>query len=854
MHKLPARVLLATLALLGLLLSPRATPGAAATPPAAPTVSASSVSTLVQNYRSVGQVIDFVLNGDVAYVAESNGLSVLDLREPATPRLLTNIPLSPFRPNVMTLEQIGNRLYVKYVSGSAGSYLDIFDLANPRTPTLYATVPPIADVAPLDEYLINVTANALNVIDLTSPLSPTVRASVPISATESITLDGRFALVGRFAYLTATSSNLSPYTTTLQVVDLTDPLSLTLRTTLPISSASSFFFGGTTAYFRDASAPTVPRLQVLDLSDPASPRRRGSVGIGDIDARLLGVADNLAFIAQQSSVALVDLSDPDSPRQRGTITSSSVAQEVRVVDTRAYVVSAGRLEIYDIANPDAPVQLGQTSLSGPCKGLALNDGRAFTKCDGYVLLFDISNPRNPAPLTSIGGNVDAVEVAAGRAFTIGSGGLQALDVSDPDRLRTLAAQRPEFVASSLAVEGTQAYLGYGYGSFSIVDISNPASPRRVFSTNKESNSYNNQFRYDIDDAAGGIVASTSFGCQNGGGEDGPQCFTSLKLMDASGALTPTQRSAYDSDVGYAFKDAQIVGQRVFALGSGEKLYAFDITSSPTLVPQLVSPGPFSDAVVVGTRAYGISRSGLTVLDVSKPLSATLVYSTTAFTGDTIEVQGDLAYVLRPGRLDVLRLGEPLSPKLEASTMLEPLWWSIKCGGARGAGKQILLACGDDGLFGFRLKSATSAALPPTGGVVQTLDDGVTYTVAPGSFGGPTTLKHTLLAGNETPPLGDQRLVGVAFRLDLTNANGFGVNSTQPLSISVPLSATVDGPPLALHRWAGAAWVKVPSSVLAPDGRTINAQIQQGDTYAVLGDAPRTMLFFIRVQREQSPAR
>jgi hypothetical protein len=101
-----------------------------ATPPApSPTPRATPAPAAIKHVGEIGGGVQTIaVYGSIAYVGESDGLAVLDMRDLQRPALLTRLPMSMPAPSVIT------DAYGYVAAGYSG--LQILDLRDPAAPTL----------------------------------------------------------------------------------------------------------------------------------------------------------------------------------------------------------------------------------------------------------------------------------------------------------------------------------------------------------------------------------------------------------------------------------------------------------------------------------------------------------------------------------------------------------------------------------------------------------------------------------------------------------------------------------------------------------------------------------------------
>lgn len=352
----------------------------------------------------------------------------------------------------------------------------------------------------------------LLVVDISDPLYPTLVRAVPTQTGYNV------SVVGNHAYVAAGDR--------LEIVDVSIPTqAVIVGTYLTASEATN----AATASGNLAFVGWFGQMLVLDVTNPADPRWVGDIAPGDgmweivIDAGVAYVADHneglvLVDVTGPAShvvgnlplprypvgldvsgdyaylglgtwgVRIIDVSNPASPVNRGQVDTPGEAQRIRVRDNIAYVADqAGDLQILDIADPDAPRIASSYAKVGHCLDVALAGNYAYL-VDGFSIL-DITQPTAPVQLGYLTTlyNSRRVEVSGAYAYVIDRDqGLVVVDVHDPSAPLIAAAVHPSnWEPLVVEVLGDRAYVAhssrdsndYTYYATTVLDVSNPASPR-----------------------------------------------------------------------------------------------------------------------------------------------------------------------------------------------------------------------------------------------------------------------------------------------------------------------------------------------------------------------------------------
>ncbi|MGZ8176799.1 nSTAND1 domain-containing NTPase [Williamsia sp. SKLECPSW1] len=215
------------------------------------------------------------------------------------------------------------------------------------------------------------------------------------------------------------------------------PVDLTpgdLIESVAISDESSLAVGGSTLS---------PDMAVVDVSDPRTPRRVGTVDLGDgLAWTSMAPGGRMAVVSTANGfLGLVDLTTPSRPRllSRVKLFDSGALASRFSPDGKRVVVSSGtnQVVVLDISDPAAPRRLAE--LSGPTGAVY---GATFSRdgsrvaaggSDGQLWMWDVRDPTAPRTLAHLGafpgriydiqfGPGDRQVLATGAAGIVGSWG------------------------------------------------------------------------------------------------------------------------------------------------------------------------------------------------------------------------------------------------------------------------------------------------------------------------------------------------------------------------------------------------------------------------------------------------
>jgi hypothetical protein len=370
----------------------------------------------------------FSVAGNLVSVCDSEGIAILDISRPTSPRLLRRI-LNLYGRTVMA----GDRLYV------LGEQLAIFDISSPASPKELGTYSP-----------------------------------------EGYYLADLF-IVGRTAYLSGGERGNDPLPGFLEILDMTNPSQPVLQAHYRSDLSSSFealAIDGTEAYLASKSG-----LEIVDIGDPASPR-----SISKLEGKTpyaLVVRNHQAVVAAgETGLWCVDVADMIHPSLVGQYDESANLSHVRLRDKYAYLLDNAphsvSLDIFDISSPAQPVLVG----SCPTALDYIDEGAPFEIAGTYgfitdhhtrILVFDLHNPSNPTYLWYLDTPDFTDYRVLGEYVYLATGdGLSVLDLSVPDTGAVAGSLECGFLLK-ISVRGDYAYA-LTWDSLLIIDISDPSQP------------------------------------------------------------------------------------------------------------------------------------------------------------------------------------------------------------------------------------------------------------------------------------------------------------------------------------------------------------------------------------------
>jgi uncharacterized membrane protein len=367
--------------------------------------------TLLGQVQTTPSGTTIALDGNLAYVAGTNGIDVVDITDPTNPKVLNTFAGDLIVKDGLTVvRRVGNDLVVGSTvethSGSSqfGFKLLVYSLGDPLHPTLISQTP--IDYAFLGDLLVNGTTvlvptsgadyfagflsfqfGSLLSLDLSDPAKPVLREALynnrgaPFGGDTN--QDGGTLVNDHIAYIassTSTSSFLSQPAAVgrVLVVDYSDPANLSVLGEVDIPGTvhaldvavqgdRALVLGSTGDWKTSVDDITQAgltgnlTLTVLDISDPLAPKVVGTTLVTDGGFAPASAADKIsvlplgnglfavseAEINGKSQVLLVDPNDPNNLVVTALATPAPVT-EMAVSGGLLYMASSAGLGIYQI--------------------------------------------------------------------------------------------------------------------------------------------------------------------------------------------------------------------------------------------------------------------------------------------------------------------------------------------------------------------------------------------------------------------------------------------------------------------------------------------------------------------------
>lgn len=474
---------------------------------AAPSVQSPPPDWVLAGY-SGGEVTALVVGGDRVYMAEGPVLSVVDVSDPAAPRLLGRSEPLPAMIDDLALE--GDRVYAAlYLQGVA-----VLDVTIPSAPRLLGIFDTPGQALEIDVQngftLIADGDRGARIVDMRDPLHMVEVASLPgVNHGSDVAWKGDYALVADSygpLYIFNAQRPQSPHEVWRYTPQYGAPISLAVDQNLLFLGIS---FEGIRIF--DLSSITSPKevghkdtlepdglyaaggylyawrsgynVDILDVTDPEIP-----VGVSVVDPPGgvfdVAVQGNVMYVADGwDGLRVVDVQNHLAPQDKGWFPVYSYTESVLLDGTTAYVAGAqSGVHVLDVQDPLAPRIVGSLDTDG-WAGDVLRDGDVLWVADGNsVRTVDVTDPTHPQLLGSVEGFWGAQALAQkGSAVLVADGkdGLRVVNGQDAKNLTMLTQWDTPGTTYDVVVQGAHAYLADGDNGLLVVDVQTPGLPFQV---------------------------------------------------------------------------------------------------------------------------------------------------------------------------------------------------------------------------------------------------------------------------------------------------------------------------------------------------------------------------------------
>lgn len=538
--------------------------------------------------RTEGRYNAVVVQGNYAYIAQDNGLSIINITEPDKPQVISTLLLSTGAQNIA----IGDSTAYLIGRGKSGitNILSIIDISNslyPYTISSSTTLHYAYDIAVNGNYAYIAEGDyGLQIIDISDTAHP---KSITVFNTNTRKPIG-IAISGNIAYLADKNG--------MQVVDISNPVSPTHLAVVDITNnVNDIAIQGNYAYLATASVG----LKIIDISFPASPQEISSLFYPGAIQNISVNGDYTYLATDTLGLRIVNISSPSNPQEEGYYPAPNKIKGVMVKDSHAYVAmdNAG-LRILDISNKSHLTQVGLCQVINLAGHLVVKDAYAYVAGWTYGLqVIDLSNPARPVMVGVYTTLTNIVDIAIKDTYAYLAAdtvGLIVLDINNPEKPIEISRCPVANTAYDIAIQENYAYIADGNSGLMIIDISNPLNPvaaGRFDGIGARAVAVRNDYAYVVDGQS------------------------KLYLINISNPKTPYLVSTYPLSFGYYVAARK---NYIYTGGYSQSLSIINVwdPAHPSQTGKYHSSSPM-DISLAGDYAYiACGNTGLRVVNIASP--------------------------------------------------------------------------------------------------------------------------------------------------------------------------------------------------------------------------------------------
>lgn len=377
-------------------------------------------------------------------------------------------------------------------------------------------------------------------------------------------------------------------------------------------------------------------MLVVDVQDKTNPRIITSVDT--VDAFGLALAGNYAYIADiQEGLVIADISNPLSPARIATVSTPGKSRGVAVGGGYAYVADTSTVRVFDVRSPANPIALPSIPSTNSFKA-TLDGTYLYFSDESNLRLYDVSNPSAPVPLGSITFRYPVMNIVVSGTYAYIANrneGLKIIDTSDPLNLMAIGQYDPGTstgsgtpVANSVALSGNTIFMNsfttnFQSGGIDAINVSNPAQPTLLATAPTRG--------VFLSVTAAGNYAYVALGKEG------------IEIVDMSSSSQPGVVS-HEPTEKFAARFA-FAGNHLYLTDGRAGLRVIDISnpSTPTLLKTISTDGPTRDVAVRDNLAFVISNS-MDVYNVTDPANPQLLGREPLGEGTSIAFKNEFGFV------------------------------------------------------------------------------------------------------------------------------------------------------------------------------------------------------------------
>lgn len=618
-----------------------------------------------------------VLDGTTAYLGLGGSVAIVDVTNVSNPTLISSVALPDFAAADF-LGKVGDALYV--IGYQAFHTLDV---ADPNQVMEMGGVTQflgqVADVNSVDDQLILLTNDGYKIFDATEEFAPKLlsrfdrwdRVNGMAETGDYLAFVKGFSGFGfadisqNFPYvdqLLDTGGYMADVaagaahafgasgTRGLQVIDLSDPLSPSLLTTLPLTGfAWGIDLVGTTAYV----AIDDKGIVAVDVSVPQAPVVLDTLLLPG-NTMDVSVTGNYAYVSCYSAgVQVVDVSNPASLSLIGAFDTDGRAQRTQLSGNTLYVADGlGGIVILDVTTPPSPVLVQKIPTVRDLQDVAVEEnGWTLIWDDPFnpYKILDLSDPTRPKlyPTTQfVNGGLNSARLVNGEIY-LGGTFLDSYSIV-PNPSFSSVFTWPGFPAGQptrMACDQNFLYLAGGMAGLVIYDITNPGEPDFAGHYSAD------EFGSFVDVVLHGALAYVS-------GNVG------VEIVDVSNPYIPRRVGSIPVD--YGVRTVKIHNGLAFVSEEfvGVGIYDLSDPANPTPVGFYENENTtITGMEFLSTYGYFCAGyGGMIIMDLSDPANPVEIFTDDFEEGVwDVQLEGDVLYVSTDSAVKVVSVANPQIP-------------------------------------------------------------------------------------------------------------------------------------------------------------------------------------------------
>lgn len=569
---------------------------------------------LAARHETTGAVYDVDVGEGRAYVAQGDaGLLILDIQDPTHPLWLGSTGRLG---KLVKVVARGDGVWVATDDGVV-SRVDVFNAAQPSF-SAKQRLPSSRIQALAVEGNQAWVATKEGVLQIAFDAEPPPSSNVDLDVGRGVNYGGqrRADVAGDLVYVADWFSGLHIY-------DVGDAARPRLLASLHTSGSSKgVVVRGDYAFVADDDHG----LQVVDVRDPRAPRIVSNVATPGLAYTPKLVGDLVYLASHRGGFQIIDVSKPTQPKIVADVATPGMAWSLAVAGDTLYVADdAAGLLIYDVRDPATPRALGSYNSGGRLEEVLVRNGVAYLAYfDQGLKVLDVNTPAAPRVIAELAtpGNARGLDMQGDRLYVADwLAGVHVVNIADTARPRFERSYDTPGAAWGVRVRGDEIYVLDWWGGFAVLHLPSEGAPRFVRYA---------ELGEPQDDAAEGDYLYVA---QGTGG---------LQVFDIKNALNPTWITGVELPAA-AERIAVGAGTAYVALAHGG-LAVVDIRNpfAARLSSVVKTDQPITFLHAAGTRLYARTDSEAWVLDLTQPLTPTLVGHAVGQPGDVWST-GDRTY-------------------------------------------------------------------------------------------------------------------------------------------------------------------------------------------------------------------